>query len=62
MKKPKEGDRIIHHDMMPEERRYVGIVQSVLSAQFTYLTEDGQERFCLYSADWCYEEQQELSL
>ena len=59
MSKPEEGDVIIHHEIFPEQRRYVGTVVSVLSSQFTYTTKEGEHRFACYTDDWeFYKEQQ----
>ena len=41
-KQPRIGDRIEHDGIE-------GVVNNLLSAQFTYTTDDGEHRFCLYN-------------
>jgi hypothetical protein len=51
MKSPKKGTIIIHNE--PDfNRTNTGKVTQVLSMQFTYETETGQTRFCLFKEDW----------
>lgn len=45
------GARITHFDANID-RQVEGTVQSVLSAQFTYVTDDGKVRFCMYGDQW----------
>lgn len=50
MKKPEPGDRVEVTDLYEVVRE--GAVQTVLSVQFTYLDDDGQVRFCMFSNHW----------
>lgn len=51
MKQPKIGDTIKHRE--PYFRREnVGEVIEILTSQFVYKTETGEERFCLFKELW----------
>ena len=50
MKAPKLGDKIEHTCTV--NGKFEGVVQELLSMQFTYMTDDGQIRFCLYRENW----------
>ena len=56
MKKPSEGDRIIH-----SECQRSGTVDLVLSAQFVYISDDGNRHYCMFKEDWKYEKTPKLS-
>ena len=50
-KAPEVGDRIIHNEP-GFNRTNEGVVEQLLSMQFTYRTDKDQSRFCLYKEDW----------
>lgn len=51
VKKPELGDRIEHRE--PGFNRVnEGVVIEMLAMQFVYKTDDGQERFCLFTELW----------
>ncbi len=48
------GDRIRHSEPV-FDRVHEGVVDQLLSAQFTYTTDDGHHRFCMFKPkydDW----------
>ena len=49
-KAPEVGDRIEHTCTLNGRRE--GIVLQLLSQQFTYKTDEGHERFCMYREAW----------
>ena len=57
-KKPEVGDEIIHNQYNPNisilEEIRIGIVELVLSSQFTYRSKDGNKYFCMFKEDWNY--------
>lgn len=50
-KAPEVGDRIVHHEP-GFDRTNEGVVEQLLSMQFTYRTDNDLTRFCLYKEDW----------
>jgi|TARA_R110000803_G_scaffold46719_3_gene97987 hypothetical protein len=55
--KPEIGDYIIHRE--PSFNRVnEGEITQILAMQFTYLTPDGQDRFCLFSEDWNHKQKE----
>lgn len=51
MKQPKIGDRIKHREPA-FARENEGKVIELLSSQFVYKTDKGEERFCLFKELW----------
>lgn len=52
-KKPSPGDYIRHHEPgNPDVKYYDGVVNQLLSSQFSYTTDDGHRYLCLYTEDW----------
>ena len=50
VKAPNIGDKITHFCRLNGE--FKGKVIELLSTQFVYKTEDGQERYCLFRESW----------
>ena len=48
---PRPGDEVEVFDAMAD-RQYCGVVESVLSTQFTYQPAEGSIRFCQFSSKW----------
>jgi hypothetical protein len=49
-KAPEVGDRIEHTCTL--NGKFEGVVEQLLSMQFTYMTDDGHSRFCMYKEVW----------
>ena len=49
-KTPKVGDLIEHTCSL--NGKFEGVVEQLLSMQFTYMTDDGHSRFCMYKEVW----------
>lgn len=58
MKRPKVGDRIIH-EQIELDMVSTGVVTCILSAQFTYETDEGEIRYCLFKEFWEVEKEGE---
>jgi hypothetical protein len=50
-KRPKKGDHVKVFDHMHDVFLY-GVVEDLLSKQFTYITTQGATRFCFYDGLW----------
>ena len=50
MKRPEVGDKIEHFCRLNGE--FQGEVIEILSSQFVYKTDKGEERFCLFRELW----------
>jgi len=58
-KQPKIGDHIVHKEPY-FHRVNEGKVIQLLSMQFVYKTEKGEQRFCMYRENWEYKDNKKI--